>query len=70
VTATARSIETGVTLPLTVSRMGASPVTTPVRNLYVTLSNVGFPAAGCWIISLRVAGEAAASTLVPVSGPA
>lgn len=70
VIATARSIETGVTLPLTVSRMGASPVTTPVRNLYVTLSNVGFPAAGCWIVSLRVAGEAAASTLLPVSGPA
>jgi hypothetical protein len=41
-----------------------------VRNLYVTVANVAFPSAGCWIVSLRVAGEAAASTLVPVSAPA
>jgi len=70
VTATARLLEADGTLPLSVERVLASPRTTPVRNLYLTLSNVQLPRAGCWIVSVALDGKVAGSVLVPVSAPA
>jgi hypothetical protein len=70
VTATARLLDADASLPLSVQRVLASPPTTPVRNLYLTLVGVNLPREGCWVVSVALDGNPAGSVLVPVSAPA
>ena len=70
VAATARPLGPGSALELAVSRQSTSPPSTPASNLYLTLSNVAFPSAGCWVVSVAVDGQVLGSAVLPVTGPA